>query len=330
MNSLEFLVELIECQSPSHITILAPEFNPTFLWRLSKDTALYKRNKLSEIRVFVLNFTDGADANFFLNESIELQELFPKIKIFKINLSLVKAIVKMAPGVILMINGVHKAYTFETAFSSTGFNVQGVLSGIPVSRALDYFGNLETQSIRVSRALISSLLTLCNTGDSQDLGVEFSASPVFELSFISAKTNKIHNAGAGLNWGQRTSTRGRKDLNAAYIHVPKFIQQNQLLPRQGVIFSCRFEDGIEFDLVRTGEGGKNLTSAYENQILGRYVRYRLGISPGVFINDATLRKNNILGISFIKTSDQKYLARFNNSSDSRVFECKHSCATNLR
>jgi len=59
MNSLEHLVELIETQSPTHITILAPVFNPTFLWKLSKDVALYKRKKLEELKIFILKFTDG-------------------------------------------------------------------------------------------------------------------------------------------------------------------------------------------------------------------------------------------------------------------------------
>ena len=124
----------------------------------------------------------------------------------------------------------------------------------------------------------------------------------------------------GLLFVYLVMSRGRKDLNAAYIHVPKSIQGNQLLPSPGTIFSCQFEDGIEFDMVRTGEGGKNLTSAYENQILGRYVRYKLGVPLGSIIDHSKLSAGGVLGISFIRLSKCKYLAKFNNSSISCVYE----------
>lgn len=321
MNSLEHLVELIETQSPTHIAILAPVFNPTFLWKLSKDVALYKRKNLEELKVFILKFTDGDDLSFFLNECVELQELFPKICLYKVDLSRAKDSLKMAPGVILLANATPKTYAFEREFSSRGFEIPGVLSGIALSRGFEFFNGLENDSSRITRDFLNNF----GAPSKSNIPLEFCSKyfdekVTFDLSFVSSKTKEIHNAGAGLNWGQHTSSRGRKDLNAAYIHVPKSIQGNQFLPSPGTIFSCQFEDGIEFDMVRTGEGGKNLTSAYENQILGRYVRYKLGAPLGAIINHSTLRTGGILGLSFIRVSEQKYLAKFNNSSVSRVYE----------
>lgn len=321
MNSLEHLVELIETQSPTHITILAPVFNPTFLWKLSKDVGLYKRKNLEELKVFILKFSDGDDQIFFLNECIELQELFPKICLYMVDLSKAKDSLKMAPGVILLANETPRAFAFEREFSSQGFEISCVLSGIPLSRGLEIFGDLENQSHRITRDFLDNI----GTSLKSDAPLVFSSKyfdekVTFDLSFVSSKTKEIHNAGAGLNWGQHTSSRGRKDLNAAYIHVPKSIQGNQLLPSPGTIFSCQFEDGIEFDMVRTGEGGKNLTSAYENQILGRYVRYKLGVPLGSIIDHSKLSAGGVLGISFIRLSKCKYLAKFNNSSISCVYE----------
>lgn len=321
MNSLEHLVELIESHTPSHITIFAPVFNPTFLWRLSKGIALYKRKNLSEIKVFVLNFTDGADATFFLNESIEIQELFPKINIFKIDPNIVNDNIKMAPGVIMMINGKQRAYTFETEFSSFGFDVEGVLSGIPVNRAKDYFEGLDTDSIKITRDVIDLLSSSYLTDlIAIDENSNFYGNPIFDLTFVSSKTKEIHSAGAGLNWGQHTASRRRKDLNAAYIPVPKSIQGNPALPEPGLIFRCKFNDGIEFDMVRTGEGGKNLTSAYENQILGRYIRNKFKLAPGNLINNNVLDSLDIYGVSFIKVDDMSYLAKFNNSKESKIYD----------
>ncbi len=321
MNSLEHLVELIESQSPAHISILAPVFNPTFLWKLSKDVALYKRKNLEELKVFILKFTDGYDQIFFLNECVELQELFPKICLYIVDLSKAKDSLKMAPGIILLANTSPKAYAFEREFSSKGFEISGVLSGISLARGLEIFADLENHSHKITRNFLDnfSASSKCNIPP-EFSSKHFGEKVIFELSFVSSKTKEIHNAGAGLNWGQHTSSRGRKDLNAAYIHVPKSIQGNQLLPAPGAIFSCQFEDGIEFDMVRTGEGGKNLTSAYENQILGRYLRYKLGVPLGSLINHSTLSAGGVFGISFIRLSKQKYLAKFNNSSISRVYE----------
>jgi len=263
----------------------------------------------------------GDDQVFFLNECVELQELFPKICIYMVDLSKAKDSLKMAPGVILLANKTSKAYAFEREFSSQGFETPCVLSGITLSRCFEIFNDLENHFHRITRDFLDKFgASLKSDAKLTFSSKNYDEKVTFDLSFVSSRSNKIHNAGAGLNWGQHTSNRGRKDLNAAYIHVPKSIQSNQLLPNPGTIFSCQFDDGIEFDMVRTGEGGKNLTSAYENQILGRYVRYKLGVPLGSIIDHSTLSASGILGISFIRLSKQKYFAKFNNSSISCVYE----------
>jgi len=238
-----------------------------------------------------------------------------------VDLSKAKDSLKMAPGVILLANKTSKAYAFEREFSSQGFETPCVLSGITLSRCFEIFNDLENHFHRITRDFLDKFgASLKSDAKLTFSSKNYDEKVTFDLSFVSSRSNKIHNAGAGLNWGQHTSNRGRKDLNAAYIHVPKSIQSNQLLPNPGTIFSCQFDDGIEFDMVRTGEGGKNLTSAYENQILGRYVRYKLGVPLGSIIDHSTLSASGILGISFIRLSKQKYFAKFNNSSISCVYE----------
>jgi hypothetical protein len=319
MNSLEQLVEVIESHSPSHIKILAPVFNPSFLWKLLKDIGIYKRKNLENLSIYVLNFSRGTFNKFFLNECIEIQELFPKINIYKLNSINLRDPIRMAPGVILIGNGEQKAYSYETEFSSSGFELPAVLSGIPLSKALTYFdesiGDSSTRILRENLPLIFESSNL-----QEDLESNFIYEPIaFELSFISSKTNKIHNAGAGLNWGRRTLSKGRKDLNAAYIHIPKSLQKCSQIPKIGELFSCQFDDGVEFDLVRTGEGGKNLTSAYENQILGRYIRSRLCVAPGQLIRDFDLECKNIFGVAFTPIKNKSFFARFVSSKLSKVY-----------
>lgn len=52
----------------------------------------------------------------------------------------------MASGVILLANETPRAFEFERVFSSQGFEISCVLSGIPLSRGLEIFGDLENHS----------------------------------------------------------------------------------------------------------------------------------------------------------------------------------------
>ena len=319
MNSLEHLVELIESQSPTQVSVFAPVFNPTFLWKLSKQIALYRRKNLEEFKVFVLKFTEGAAANFLVGECIELQELFPQIKIYFVKSTAIPHRIKMAPGVIFMSNGIEKAFSFETEFSALGFANEGVITSISRSKAIDYFDELQGEFLlRIDRDNSENILTLIEKKEEDFEAEVLEKTAAFELSFFSAITKKIHNSGAGLNWGQPTSSRSRKDLNAAYIHVPRAIQSSTKIPGPGIIFTCKFDDGVEFEMVRTGEGGKNLTSAYENQILGRYVRHRLGVAPGTYIEEAKLQSKNFFGLSFVPISGLNFFVKFNNSKISKL------------
>jgi hypothetical protein len=318
MNSLEHLVELIESQSPTQISVFAPVLNPTFLWKLSKQISLYRRKNLEEIKIFVLKFTEGASINFLVAECVELQELFPQIKIFFVKSCSIPHRIKMAPGVIFMSNGNQKAFSFETEFSALGFAKHGVISSISSSKAIGYLDELQGEVLLpIDRANSENLLKSLEKKPEVFESKTVEEKAAFDLSFISATVKKIHNAGAGLNWGQPTSSRPRKDLNAAYIHVPRAIQMSTKIPGPGVIFSCKFDDGVEFEMVRTGDGGKNLTSAHENQILGRYIRHRLGVAPGGLIQDAVLERKNYFGLSFYPKGLDEFFVQFNDSKISK-------------
>jgi hypothetical protein len=82
------------------------------------------------------------------------------------------------------------------------------------------------------------------------------------------------------------------------------------LPLVNHNFLCIFEDGIEIEMVRTGQNGKNLTSSYENQFFGRYVRCKLGLPPGVIITDSDLIKAGFFGLSFYKIESDHYFIKF--------------------
>lgn len=205
-----------------------------------------------------------------------------------------------------------KSYSFESDFSYGGFSVDKVLISITNERANQRFQDIEDDSICINRKNAAQIRDIIQREEPQKTyNPATNYAPLaFSLSFLSRRTNQIHNAGAGLNWGQPTATRTRKDLNAAYLAVPTSLQKSELLPQSNQNFACKFEDGVEIDMIRTGSGGKNLTSAYDNQIFGRYIRYKLGLAPGKLITQSDLTKASVTGLIFYEINKNSYIVKF--------------------
>ena len=108
---------------------------------------------------------------------------------------------------------------------------------------------------------------------------------------------------------------GEFEYKEGCLSVPNFYEK---VTRPGhITVKALNRDGVEFEMVRTGDGGKNLTSAHENQILGRYIRHRLGVAPGGLIEDAALERKNYFGLSFYPKGLDKFFVQFNNSKISK-------------
>jgi hypothetical protein len=313
LSALEDLVECIESSNPSKVIVFCPRLSIGFLWKFIDDISLYRRKGLESFHVFFSRFDQSNEFEFSANECIELQELFPQIKISYVDLNKINSRTNLFPGIIFLSGAIQKSFSFEFDFSSKGFDLNGVISGMSLKKSHAYVSELHVNSIKVNRdniALIknnyASLHHVKENKSHESLSI-----PDFTLSFLSSRTGKMHNAGAGLNWGQPTRTRKRKDLNAAYLAVPTSLQKSSILPLVNKNFLCIFEDGIEIEMVRTGQNGKNLTSSYENQFFGRYVRCKLGLPPGVIITDLDLIESGIFGLSFYKIGSNQYLTKFN-------------------
>lgn len=312
MNALDKLIEAIECVAPTSVSIFCPRFSVGFLWKLIDELALYRRKKLESFNIYIARLNQDDELLFSLNECVELQELFPKINIFYIDISESNNYISLLPGFIFLSNEQNKCYSFESDFSLKGFAENNVISSVSEEKIQPHLDQIADKSVCINRTnLISIQKSLEQMADfKRPTSESYKGSPDFSLSFVSNRTGNIHNAGAGLNWGQPTNSRRRKDLNAAYVAVPTSLQRAEILPLVNEIFLCIFNDGIEIEMVRTGSNGKNLTSAYENQIFGRYIRFKLGVPPGQLVTQKYLERSNIYGISFYKAAHQKYLIEF--------------------
>lgn len=312
MTALEHFINLAESSSFGSIEIFCPKLSISFFWKIIDKLCIYRRKNLNKLVVYFSSFINSNQIEFLLNECIEIQELFEKVEILFIDLNEVGLNEETSAGIIVISGQVEKTYSYESEFSLDGFNSESSISQISGEKSHALLKVVRSNSLRVDRISLNSIRAkyvdrkpkiitrsnICNKD------------PDFELSFLTTRTKKIHNAGAGLNWGQPTSTRRRKDKNAAYIPVQISQQNLPSIPSPNIKFLCKFEDGIEIEMVRTGQNGKNLTSAYENQIFGRYIRSTLSLPSGALITQEDLVRSLVFGLKFYKLTDFKYFVQF--------------------
>lgn len=312
MIALEHFIHLAESSTSSNIEIFCPKLSMSFLWKVIEDLSIYRRKNLNKLVIYFSSFINSNQYEFLLNECIEMQELFKKVEIFFIDLKKIGFNEETIAGLIIISDHVERVYSYESEFSLDGFNGESSISLIFGDKRQALIDGTRMNSIRVDRMSLNSL-----RNRNEDSKPSFFAhctisnkDPNFELSFLATRTNQIHNAGAGLNWGQPTSSRKRKDKNAAYLPIQTYLQNNPSIPGQNIKFLCKFDDGIEIEMVRTGQSGKNLTNAYDNQIFGRYIRSVLRLSSGALITQENLMNASIFGMRFFKEFELKYFVQF--------------------
>ncbi len=316
MPGIDVLVEAIEFSNPRKVSLFLPRFSIVFLWKLIDELSIYRRKNLEEFSLYITGSNSDEESFFSLNECIEIQDFFSNVKIYLIKNTATKYSNNLLPGFLYVQGSFDKAYSFEVDFSTSGFKDENPLIATSVIKIVDQLSHLSKESFQIDRNYLNEIKT--KKTNSSRLVVEIKNSTKasdFSLWFVSSRTKKIHNAGAGLNWGQPTASRKRKDKNAAYLPVPTFLQKSLNLPAKNQLFLCKFDDGVEIEMVRTGENGKNLTSAHENQIFGRYVRFKLSVPSGQTILQSDLEKSSLYGLSFFKKSDNSYDIKYIHSLD---------------
>ena len=106
---------------------------------------------------------------------------------------------------------------------------------------------------------------------------------------------------SGLNWGQREG----REPNQAYIPIPSSVARSNFFPPKGVHFQVTTSDGQAFICTVAQDGDKALETPFDNSILGKYIRQRLGLELGSYVTTADL---NRFGSNAVK------ITRFDNDS----------------
>jgi len=116
---------------------------------------------------------------------------------------------------------------------------------------------------------------------------------------------EIHSR-SGLNWGQREG----RNPDQAYIPIPAKLRNLEFFPERGIHFQLVTDDGDTFIATVAQEGSKALETPYDNSLLGKYFRRRLGLPNGTFIRTEDLRAFGSDGVEIIKLQDDLYKLDF--------------------
>ena len=111
---------------------------------------------------------------------------------------------------------------------------------------------------------------------------------------------------SGLNWGQRV---GRNE-NQAYLAVPVSVQQTGFFPPIGDHFMMNCDDGTSFVCVRAQQNGKAIHTPYDNSLLGKYFRSRLGVEFGDPVLMVHLINYGRTSVDVFKDGENKYYLDF--------------------
>ena len=132
---------------------------------------------------------------------------------------------------------------------------------------------------------------------------------VVHLPLYSLKTGKIHSA-AGLNWGQRPEY--NREPNQAYIPIPKSVhdQHEGFFPNRDEEFTVVTDDGESFVCVVAQDNSKAVETRYDNSILGRYFRKRLGVPLGNRVELEDLKQYGRMDVSVHKVSSDLFFLDF--------------------
>lgn len=125
---------------------------------------------------------------------------------------------------------------------------------------------------------------------------------------VNVRNGEVHNPGAGLNWGQPSETRSRKDRDAAYIPLPSSMAG--IFPEIGVPFEVELPDGQIVIMARSQSGGKAITTPSSNEILGRFFRSKLGVNFGDKISTGDLKRFGADCVIFEKMAPLRFRMHF--------------------
>ena len=136
---------------------------------------------------------------------------------------------------------------------------------------------------------------------------DYSSLPSVMIPLVK-RDGEIHNAGGGLNWGQR----GGREPNQAYIQLRPDVYHSDFFPVRGIRFTVLTDDGKSLICTRAqkSDEGQAIETPQNNSLLGEYFRNRLGLANGEFVKTSDLRNYGRTDVKFYKIDDETFYLDF--------------------
>ncbi|MBH0230068.1 restriction endonuclease PLD domain-containing protein [Halobacillus yeomjeoni] len=132
--------------------------------------------------------------------------------------------------------------------------------------------------------------------------------PRVDLMLTETHDSRQVHSRSGLNWGHREG----RERNQAYIPAPRRVHTSNpgFFPPRRQVFNIITDDGESFACVMAQENSKAIESCYDNSIIGRYFRRRLGLSDGEFITIDHLDSYGRSFVTLYKIDEETYFMDF--------------------
>lgn len=216
--------------------------------------------------------------------------------------------------------GPKEAYLGSSNYTQLGFGISAtalthkeVCVEVDPLAGFDYVMSSAKGGISFRSPDIAEFIDLYDDRVISDLGAEegaHSAAPkeFVELPLVIIRgpdNGEVHEK-SGLNWGQREG----RNPDQAYIPIPSTTAKTKFFPERGVHFQVTTDDGEAFICTVAQEGDKALETPSDNSILGKYIRMKLGLPSGTFIEKKHLQSFGSNLVRVFKDSDDCYRLSF--------------------
>lgn len=200
------------------------------------------------------------------------------------------------------------AFAGSANYTRTGFSDSQieVMESVSPSEAKSFFDTIKARAVSCKSQKVKEKVKFVETQPRGAPVEKFEKSVELSLTITKgAKKGETHNH-AGINWGQRSG----RNPDQAYIPISSAVLHDEFFPPKGDEFTILADDGTSLTMVVAQMEGKALHSVPNNSEIGEYLRRRIGVPLGSYVEAKHLKAYGRTTITFYKMSTGKYYMDF--------------------
>lgn len=218
-------------------------------------------------------------------------------------------------------------YLGSANFTGTGLGIYGYRQEnatveVNASEAAVYFESIYSTGIDCASELADNIFHFPDRSEMKERNKARQNSPktmivdTFEFPLFNVKGDRPYKPGAGINWGISSPGRVRSSPDEADLSISRAISESGFFPPRNIPFNVLCSDGTEM-LMRGASGdlgthpsGKDLSTLPSNSTLGKYIRSKLGVPSGTYIDFDVLDRYGRRFVTICRHADGSYSLDF--------------------